>query len=227
LNPARLSAALAGLYPRGIIAAELSQPAPPGLLTDEELRSVGHCAPQRIADFAAGRLCARRALEEFGVSGFSLLSAPDRQPLWPGSLVGSITHTAGYSAAVVGCRGSWRSVGIDCEAVSAVRAPLWPRILGAAELKHLQTVALASRDSAAALMFAAKEAFYKCQFPLTGEWLEFGDIEVESADWDRLVGAFSVRPQRRIRLQARMREPVYGRFRVHGPFVSCGVALPA
>jgi 4'-phosphopantetheinyl transferase EntD len=34
------------------------------------------------------------------------------------------------------------------------------------------------RPTAAVLLFSTKESFYKCQFPLTGAWLEFQDLEI-------------------------------------------------
>ena len=133
LNPAGLAAALAGLFPPGVIAAELVGAAPVSRLTESELSAISHCAEKRIGDFAAGRLCARRALEQLGVHDYSLLSAPDRQPLWPQGLLGSITHTEGYSAAVVARGGPVRSVGVDSETIASVHEELWPRILGAPE----------------------------------------------------------------------------------------------
>jgi 4'-phosphopantetheinyl transferase EntD len=226
LNPASLTAALAGLFPLGVVGAHLAGAAPVSLLTESELGAISHCAEKRIGDFAAGRLCARRALAEFGVHDYSLLSAPDRQPLWPPGLLGSITHTEGYSAAVVTRRGHVRSLGLDSETIAAVHEELWPRILGASERACLGRLPEAARDTAAALMFAAKEAFYKCQFTLTGEWLEFEDVHIESPDWMEPLGRFSVQPQRSIRLQ-RQAGNIEGQFRVHAPYVTCGAALCA
>lgn len=225
LNPARLSAELAALFPPGVFAAELAGEAAPGLLTEPELKSISHCSEKRILDFTAGRLCARRALGALGVTGFSLLPASDRQPAWPTAVVGSITHTAGYSAAVVARSGSLRGLGVDAEAIAAVHAELWPRVLGAEELARLGELPAARRGAAAALAFAAKEAFYKSQYPLTGEWLEFEDIGIESQDWHLPRGAFRVRPRRALRLAAHTGAVLGGCFRVHGEFVTCGVAL--
>jgi 4'-phosphopantetheinyl transferase EntD len=226
LNPARQSASLQGLFPGGVVAAELAGVVPEGLLTESEAQVISHCAPKRIGDFAAGRLCARVAMAEFGVLDYSLLPGADRQPLWPEGLCGSITHTEGYSAAVVTRRLSFRALGVDCERIAAVHAELWPRILGEAERSCLRQLPQPLQATAAALMFAAKEAFYKCQYPLTAEWLEFEDIHIESADWARTSGVFSIRPQRRLRLQA-LPGAIEGRFRVHAPYVSCGAALRA
>jgi len=225
LNPAERAVALEALFPRGVVAAQLQGRAPEGLLTESEALSVSHCAPKRIADFTAGRLCAHRALAAFGVADFSLLPAPDRQPLWPPGYVGSITHTEGYSAAVVGPAAQFRSLGVDAETIASVHAELWPRILGEVERRELVQLATPqARERTAALIFAAKEAFYKCQYPLTAEWLEFEDLHIESADFGRDTGLFSVRPCRTLRLA--YPGALQGRFRVHVPYVSCGVALP-
>jgi 4'-phosphopantetheinyl transferase EntD len=227
LNPATAAAALEALFPQGVVAAELYGAAPQGLLTESEARAVSHCAPKRIGDFTAGRLCARRALQAFGVRDFALLPAEDRRARWPAGYVGSITHTEGYSAAVVGSRAQFRSLGVDAEAIAAVHAELWPRILGEAERRQLEALeAPQLRLRTAALIFAAKEAFYKCQFPLTAEWLEFEDLHIGSADFGRDAGQFSVQPCRQLKLR-HPGGPIQGRFRVHAPYVSCGIALPA
>jgi 4'-phosphopantetheinyl transferase EntD len=226
LNPAQLSAALEALFAPGVVAADLHGAAPPGVLTESEAAAVSHCAPKRIGDFTAGRLCARRALAAFGVRGFALLPGPDRQPLWPEGYVGSITHTEGYSAAVVGHRARFRALGVDAETIASVHAELWPRILGEGELRELRLLREPrAREHAAALMFAAKEAFYKCQYAVTAEWLEFEDLHIESPDFGRDTGLFRVRPCRPLRLR-HSGAAIEGHFRVHAPYVSCGVALP-
>src|SRR5450631_1635810 len=103
-NPAKLSTDFQLLFPAGAIAAELGEPGRVELLLPEEAAGLGRAVPERQQEFAAGRLCARRALEELGFAGFALLAQADRQPLWPAQIVGSITHTNGLCAAVVGRR---------------------------------------------------------------------------------------------------------------------------
>lgn len=225
LNPARLAPQLAELYPPGVSAAELAGVASASLLTPQERESVSHCAPQRVDHFTGGRLCAQRALAALGVRGFSLLSAPSRLPIWPATLTGSITHTQGYSAAVVAPRALFRSLGLDSEVVRAVHAQLWPRILSASELACVQQLPAAQREAAAALIFAAKEAFYKCQYPLTRQWLGFQDVQIDCPHPQQPTGTFSVRLQRHLQLMEPGLPAPLGRFRRHGAFVSCGVAL--
>lgn len=220
-----LSAELAALFPPGAVAAQLHGVAQPEYLSKDELNAVSHCSEKRINDFAAGRLCARRALRELGIEGFSLLPAKDRQAVWPAGIAGSITHTEGYSAAVVIRQASVRSVGLDSELIAAVHDELWPRVCAASELARLRALSGARRGERAALTFAAKEAFYKSQFALTGEWIGFEDVVVELEDDPDGEGRFVVAPQRPLLLQRRGRQRLDGRFRRHGEFVSAGIAL--
>jgi 4'-phosphopantetheinyl transferase EntD len=220
-----ICAELAALFPPGAIAAELHGCGPSGYLSQDEIQAVSGCSKKRISDFTAGRLCARRALMELGIEGFSLLPAKSRQPLWPVGIAGSITHTEGYSAAVVIRQGSVRSVGLDSEAVGAVHVGLWPRICAPVELERLRAVADTERGERAAVIFAAKEAFYKSQFPLTGEWIGFEDVVIELEQQSGGVGVFVVAPQRRLLVQRQGTQSLTGRFRRHGEFVTAGIAL--
>ena len=226
-NPAVLAPELADLYPPGVAAAQLSGAPPEGCLTESEYQSIRHCASKRINDFTAGRLCVRRALAEFGVSGMSLPLRAGGPPKWPEPLTGSITHTHGYSAAVV-CRGDrLRGIGVDSEQIDSVHAELWPRICTLGELAQLSRLDPDGRARTAALIFTAKEAFYKCQFPLTGEWIEFEEVTIECGDWAAQAGSYVVQPRRALRLQQAFPGRIEGRFRRHEPYVTSAVALAA
>lgn len=219
----KLCPELAALFPAGAVAAQGS--ALPEDLTQDELNSVSHCSEKRINDFSSGRACARLALKELGVERFSLLSAKDRQPIWPAQITGSITHTDGYTAAVVIRQGSVRSIGVDSEAVGAVHEDLWPRICTPAELEGLRSFPGIGRSERAALIFAAKEAFYKSQFPLTREWVGFADVAIALEEVSDGGGVFVVAPQRRLQLLRQGEQRLTGRFRRHGEFVTAGIAL--
>jgi 4'-phosphopantetheinyl transferase EntD len=224
-NPAVLSEAVAGLFAAPVLAAELDETPSQALLTQAELAAVSHCSPLRIAQFTAGRLCARRALEALGVTQFSLLPAADRQPIWPEGVAGSITHTEGFSAAVVGRREAVRSLGIDTEISSEVRERLWPRITAPAELEQLRELPQRAAQLRAAVLFAAKEAFYKCQFALTAERLAFADVAIRT---NTASGEFQVLPQRPLRIEAELDGAILvGRCRRHGRYVTAGLAIPA
>jgi 4'-phosphopantetheinyl transferase EntD len=232
-NPATLSPAISALFPSGIAAAELRKPADASLLDPEEALSVQKAVPKRVGEFAAGRLCARRALAEFGIVGFALKMAPDRVPLWPESMVGSISHTRGFAAAVVAERRRFSSLGVDVEAAGGVKRELWRHICIPAESAWLESLPEAARACAATLVFSAKEAFYKCQYPVTGERMRFADLCVTLPDSDAVSGDGAVAgvtatPTRALAISAGCREPrFHGSYRVHEGYVCAGFYLPA
>jgi 4'-phosphopantetheinyl transferase EntD len=237
VNPAILSTTIASLFPSGVVAAELRVPGDASLLLPEEAESVSNAVPKRIQEFAAGRLCARRALAEFGVADFPVRVARDRQPMWPEFLIGSITHTVGLCAAAVADRARVVALGLDSEVVGAVKGDLWPSICTAAEIAWVDTLDPEEQTQAVAMIFSAKEAFYKCQYPLVGECLNFHDLCVKPLEWSALQGAFAVAPARPIaffnRFAAPLRAlssalgPMLGSYRFHERFVSAGVFLLA
>jgi len=221
-NPAKLSPELSGLFPSGVVAAELTVPAPRELLTAAELQSIAHCAEKRIQDFAAGRACAHRVLDELGIPGFSLLAGEHREPIWPASVIGSITHTHGYGAAVAARQRDLRSVGLDCEVIDSVDEELWSRICTPAEIERLAQLPPAERGRQAALIFAAKEAFYKCQFPLTRAWVGFEDVVIEPA----AEGSLRILPLKKLPLEAGLVARLVSRFQFRGPWVITAVTAP-
>ena len=231
-NPAALSPAMSALFPPGIAAAELRQPGDASLLYPEEAVSVQRAVPKRVGEFAAGRLCARRALAEFGITQFALKMAPDRVPVWPDSMVGSITHTLGFGAAVVAERRRFGSLGIDVEAAGGVKRELWRHICVPAESAWLESLPQAAQTSAATLLFSAKEAFYKCQYPVTKERMTFADLCVSLPDsdpgcWDGAVAELIATPTRSLAISAG-REPLFhGTYRVQDGRICAGFYLPA
>ncbi len=232
--PAIRSPIVESLFPPGASAAELRSPGSFEMLMAAEAAAIEHAVPRRAAEFAAGRLCARHALAHLGIQDFPLRAASDRQPVWPESVVGSITHTAGFCAAVVGDKRSFFGLGLDTEAADAVKPELWGSICVAAELDWIGSLPEAARSRAATLIFSAKEAFYKCQYPSTGEWMDFADLLITPHDWGAAHGAFAIAPTRPLALFTRQAgrslgtEPrMLGAYRFHDEFVSAGVHLSA
>src|SRR5215469_3139377 len=93
------SPTIAGLFGVPVAAFEAQGPVDPRVLAPEEAAHVARAVPKRVGEFAAGRACARRALEQLGVPDFVLRVGPHREPIWPVGMAGSITHTAGFCAA--------------------------------------------------------------------------------------------------------------------------------
>ena len=225
MNPATLSTVLAGLFPPGAVAAELREAGDSGLLLPAEAAHLGRAVPRRVQEFAAGRLCARRALAEFGIVDFPIEAADDRQPVWPDSMVGSITHTSGFCAAVVAERQRVTAVGLDSEVIGDVRTEIWPSICVPTESAWVQSLPASEHAAAVTLIFSAKEAFYKCQYALVSERLNFHDVRVEAPAWGAAEGVFRIHATRRIALLTRTRRPLQGRYRFHEEFVTAGMGL--
>ena len=221
---AALSSRLRELFPAGALAAELCGSADPAALYPEEARHVQKAVPRRAAEFAAGRLCARLLLAELGLTRFALEVGAHRQPLWPAKVVGSITHTTGFCAAVAARAPGLRALGIDSEIAGSVKTELWRGICTHAEASWLRSLPKDEQRAAATLIFSAKEAFYKCQFALTQEHLGFHDVSIELPAWGGgRRGAFQVRANRGIRLGSA--GALQGQYLFHEEFITTGMAL--
>jgi 4'-phosphopantetheinyl transferase EntD len=200
-------------------ACVLEQGAPElvdGQLFPEEVTYLAQSVPKRRAEFGMARVCARRALARLGVAPVALVPEQDRAPRWPAGIVGSITHTQSYCAAVVARRSELQSVGIDAEQ---------DRLLGE-EIMHMvctkeEQAVVTARD--AVVYFSAKEAFYKCQYPLTKQFLDFQDVTL-ALDWSR--GTFRARVHRPLSIAAALSK-IEGRFVRERGLVICGMSLPA
>ena len=104
-------------------------------------------------------VCARAALAELGHGDAVIAKGDDGAPVWPSGIVGSITHTNGYAAALVGENRHFAGLGIDAERAGGVTPDLWPRLFTAAEQETLR--AQIDPLGSATLFFSAKEASYK------------------------------------------------------------------
>jgi len=144
----------------------------PELLPGEG-EALSRALPIRRREFAAGRAAARRALVALGLPPAPIPMAPDRAPIWPEGLFGSISHSASLCLAVVGR--APLSLGLDLEPDAPLEEDLLPTICRPEELARLPEPA---RGNLARLIFSAKEATYKALYPLTGVILDFADLEV-------------------------------------------------
>ena len=180
---------VAKLFPPEVITEEAVPIALADGLYEEERPFVARAVDKRFREFNAGRICARRAMQRLSVAPVALPSDTDRAPIWPLGLVGSITHTDGYCVAAVALASAIRSVGVDVEVDGAVKEELWSRICDESELAWVRAQSDWDPGRLVKLIFSAKEAFYKCQYPLTKQFLSFHEA---SGRFDLQRGVFSV-----------------------------------
>lgn len=226
-NPSRRSALLEALLPPGVATAELSGAGDPDLLLGTERLLLEHSAPGRAAQFAAGRLCARRAAAEFGIVDFPIGALSDRRPHWPQPLTGCITHTDGFAAAAVGDRRRFRAIGIDAERIGSVSRDLWSYLMRPEEIDWLESLPSPLRATVATLLFSAKEAFYKCQYEVTEQWLEFRDVALDFFGPNLDRNSFAVRPVGKVKLFEQGGGPAIVRFAFTRDLVLTATTLDA
>ena len=148
----------------------------------DEWEDIASAAPNRQKEFAAGRLLARALSEQLGLPPAPLRRAEDRAPLWPDDRAGSLSHCDTLCAAAVGKRSAVQSVGVDVETIGRVEEKLWPTLFTEKEADYFSSLATEIVALETTLFFSAKESFYKCQYPLTQEWVGFQDVEITRAD---------------------------------------------
>lgn len=170
---------IADLFPAYVATAELMEDVDEALLYRDELALIADAAPKRRREFAAGRVCARRAMADLGLPPQPITRSADRDPVWPDGVVGTITHCSGYRAAAVAHATQVRAIGIDAEP----HAPLPDGVLRLIATPHEINVLrglVSLRDDVHwdRLLFSAKEAVYKAHFPLHRARLGFLDVAV-------------------------------------------------
>ncbi|GAA1927492.1 4'-phosphopantetheinyl transferase superfamily protein [Streptomyces durmitorensis] len=155
-------------------------PADP-FLFPEEANVVARAVDKRRREFATVRQCARSALSELGIPPVPILPGPKGAPRWPDGIVGSMTHCAGYRAAVVARSSAVRSIGIDAEpAAPLADADVLKLVSDETERAALAGLGIRHPDVPwDRLLFSAKESVYKTWFPLTGRWLGFEDARLD------------------------------------------------
>jgi 4'-phosphopantetheinyl transferase EntD len=124
---------------------------------------------------------------------------------------------------VVALRRHVAALGLDSEVVGDVNEEIWPSICTSKEIEWLQSLPDAARG--AALIFSTKEAFYKCQYSVTQEFLGFKDVRVEIPEWNGTQGEFLVHPMRPIGIEAHAPSSLRGRYLFHEGFVTAGMGL--
>lgn len=139
--------------------------------------------PKRRAEFLAGRFCARRAQALLGVHGMNIGVGRQREPLWPDSVKGSISHSRQMAVSVASRDADILGVGVDMEewldrdSATQVQG----NILTSGEQRLLSCPEM-SAEQVVTLIFSAKESFYKAAFPLVDRFFDFDAVSLVELD---------------------------------------------
>lgn len=150
-------------------------------LWPEEQWHVQKAVAKRQNEFATARHLAREALARLQYRPCALLPYPDRSPAWPEGIVGSISHTLRDCVVVLGRSSQLRGVGVDLEEYRPVDPGMMEMIMRPEERRRWSSASPEEQQRQCLATFCAKEAFYKFQSPLTGEFLDFQDVVVSDA----------------------------------------------
>ena len=137
------------------------------LLPEEETLVAG-ATVRRRAQFAAGRDAARRVMAAMGVPPIAVGQGTEGEPLFPAELRGSISHTREHAVALVGLADSYCSLGVDLDDTRPLGDAAAAGVTWQSEISRIQrAMGFAERAAAQNFAFSAKEAIFKCQYPLT------------------------------------------------------------
>lgn len=132
---------------------------------------------KRKAEYLAGRYCAKLALRNhFGENQIicDIPSGKHREPVWPASVLGSITHTNTYALCAIGDCNSFQGIGIDLEEIMETNNAnqLAEQVHDQHELKLL-TANNFPANFATSLLFSAKESIFKALYNNVSEYFGF------------------------------------------------------
>jgi len=144
--------------------------------------------PKRRAEFRAGRLYARQAMTALGLPDRELLIGPNRAPLWPAGVVGTLSHADTICGAILAPASNLRGLGFDLDTDAPLAERLVPRICTPEELVWLD--GRPDRLALAKQVFGIKESLYKVYSPLTGSFLGFQEATIRL---DEAGGTFEAR----------------------------------
>lgn len=142
---------------------------------------------KRQAEYFHGRLAARQALLALEIGATNIPSGPAREPLWPDGVVGSITHTRRFAAAVALRRQGPAGVGIDIEDIvdDDMREAIAATALSQPERAYLGSIEhLLALNTLITIVFSAKESLYKGAYSNIGHFFDFSAAQVSEINLD-------------------------------------------
>ncbi|MCP4093307.1 MAG: 4'-phosphopantetheinyl transferase superfamily protein [Planctomycetes bacterium] len=169
-------------------------------LLPEEAALVASAVESRRNEFSSARCLARQLLAELGAAEQPLLPNPDRSPIWPQGVIGSLSHGRRYCAAMVAPSANETAnnpatvssgaeppssiprllgIGVDLEDIRSLHTPLFQELLTERELSLLDPTASQEQQALQVLAaFSIKEAVYKAMWPINNDGLAFHDVEI-------------------------------------------------
>ena len=174
---AQVTIGFARLLPRSAIALARSI----GLedadrLWPEERADFGRAVQQVLAESGAARVAARDLMSRLGQPPSALRRGATRAVVWPPGFVGSLSHTKTMAVAALARTSGLSGLGIDIEPPLGLDPALAAIILTEREARCVGADPLKAH-----LLFSIKEAVFKAVHPIDGVFLDFKDVELNTA----------------------------------------------
>jgi len=155
-------------------------------LSDFRFKQTSKMSSKRRLEFFSGRWCAAQCLKRLQSPSVDVAIAPDRSPIWPLGIIGSISHSDNYAVCIASSNNHARALGLDLQSNSSAKLAneLSPIILHPNEFQsfwkenqHPDNTRLFD------LIFSAKETLYKALYPLCSIFFDHQCAEVIHIDW--------------------------------------------
>jgi 4'-phosphopantetheinyl transferase EntD len=217
---------LASIFPGDVAVAIATSEMYAQMPLDLEAGFIKTAGEKRRREFVAGRAAARCAISKLRHFGEAIPINPDRTPQWPDGFLGSISHCDRFCAAAVGTTDKFLGIGFDAETNVAIEQPVLKLIFAPQEVAHLAALPQDRGIAWEKTGFSAKEAFYKCHYPRTKQFLNFHDVGIrfEPAQQQAEGGFVITVREHKAGLQA---DASYaGKFVVQGGIICTSIVLP-
>lgn len=138
---------------------------------------------KRQSEFLAGRYAAQLALIKLGIVQFDVNIGPQRNPIWPTEIMGSISHTTDRAICTVMRGGDTDYLGIDIEnwLSDELAQEIKNSIISSEEEALLLALSLPFAQ-ALTIAFSAKESLYKALYPKVNQFFGFESAKILKID---------------------------------------------
>ena len=187
-------------------------------LSEEEQSYLENVSQNRRREFTAGRECAQLAMETLTITPSQVPAGEKGEPIWPATVVGSITHSRGYAAAAVAKTSEFRTLGLDAEIDEPLPEKVLSRIGDREEKEWVQKVKGSNYLHPGKILFSAKEATFKAWYPVTHQWLGFQEAHI---DFHSDENTFTVQIQKKGPFKK-----LFGKFAIQQGIILTAIEVP-
>ena len=213
---------LKGIFDASVSVAESTLSEDTATLYPEERVAMVGAFKRRLREFTAGRSCAREAMRQLGLPEMAIPIGPDRAPIWPLGITGSISHSSTRCAAAVARHSDGiKAVGLDVEEETPLDDFFAEEICTSRERDWLDQQPSSKRGKLLKAIFSAKECTYKCQYQLTRRMFGFEAVHIELSLAEETFAAYFDLDIPPFRLADRLR----GSIRFHEGHVVAGMIV--